>query len=193
MRRGLVIVAVTLAAVLALSTPAAAHKAWYVEDDCSHGDNVNKPYFAAFGPEEYWGVHQGSGYVGKCHMYTSTVTTSTINWAEWYLPAQDGTCEGYVHDFSVDAWIDSDGHFEARQAHYHRWRYGHSTSGPTEHYRFNQGSVNDQFKRVTSDGDTYAWDHFDACKGGLMDVVDSTGYEGHWLGVDYLQFIPKSH
>lgn len=189
---------VPLAALLVVSLQpiaASAHLNWQVDDNCGP---VSGTYISMFGPANYWYTGIDGSWLGPtgCYTYTSTTSLSSpINWAEWYLPSQPEFCGGYVHDFYADAWIGDGPNWTTANAHYHRWRYGHQTGTATEHYRFSQAALTDQYKRVTATGSTPpTYDHFDACEGGMMDIYDNTGDASFkYMGVDLMKWTAIIH
>ncbi len=192
MRRRRVMLVMMFTVVLSLTaSPALAHLQHNVDDACASPDST---YFSRFGPEQFWHWITGNGYNNGCFIWTTTTAgTSSVNYAEWYLPSQPEICSGYVHDFYVDTWIDGDYHFGTTSALYRRWRYGHG-GGITETYKVSQAALADVFKRVTSVNGPPTYDHFDACKGGLMSLGDLTKETTqHYIGWDYMKYIPKPH
>jgi hypothetical protein len=188
-RRLVLVFGITLVFCFASALPAHAAVRHDVDDACSQIENT---FFSRYGPEQYWHWITGNGYNNVCFIWTTTTNgTSSINYAEWYLPSFPENCSSYTGDYYVDTWIDSDSHFGTRSALYRRWRNGHG-GGITETYKVAQAAIADRFFRVTGVNSPPTYDHFYACNGGFMSLGDLTKETSlHYIGWDWMKFLPR--
>lgn len=185
-------IAIAAFSFLVLQTGSASAHGWIVDDGCGPGSSG---YFWAAGPSGYWFDDDSDGY-GGCFMFTPNIYSNPSppyyrNWAEWYLPAESvEDPEDYDHYYGI--WVNVEGWVCEYPAvgwgHYHRWRYGHYTSNPTQHVWWDQDGNCDGLYNVHTGyfcNETY---------GGLWDMQDYTydDDDSYFIIVDMVLFNPHN-